>query len=189
VPEEKRVTELLHELRDGDREAMDRLVPLVYGELRRMAASYLRRENPNHTLQATALVHEAYMRMVGPKQPDFESRTHFYGIASRVMRQILVDHARKSMAAKRGGAEPDLPLDNLAVRMEERPEVMIALDDALQTMEQQDAEKLKLVEFRFFAGMTAEESAELLGIPIDRVRYQLRIAQAWLRREIERNLR
>lgn len=188
MSEENQVTALLQQVRGGDRQALDRLVPLVYGELRRMAASYLRRENPNHTLQATALVHEAYMRMVGPKQPDFENRTHFYGIASRVMRQILVDHARKSMAAKRGGAESDLPLDHLAIRMEERPEVMVALDDALQSMEKQDAEKLKLVELRFFAGMTAEESSDLLGIPIDRVRYQLRIAQAWLRREIERSL-
>jgi RNA polymerase sigma factor (TIGR02999 family) len=180
------VTVLLRRLHDGDKAVMDELVPLVYAELHRMAASYLRREHRDHTLQSTGLVHEAYLRMVGQEQPDFQSRSHFFGIASRVMRQILVDHARSRHAAKRGGDTPKVSLEEAIERIEDRPGVMIAIDDALNALGKRDPEKLRLVELRFFGGMTAEESAEMLGLPVQTVRSQLRVAQAWLRREVDR---
>jgi RNA polymerase sigma factor (TIGR02999 family) len=183
MPAEPGVTELLRRLAGGDRNALDRLIPLVYAELHRMAASYLKRENPDHTLQATALVHEAYLKLAGGSQPDFQSRAHFYGIASRIMRQILVDHARTRMAAKRGGGLR-VPLEEAAASFQERPGLMMALDDALEELGRRDPDKLRLVELRFFAGLSAEESADMLGLPLESVRYQLRMAQAWLRREM-----
>jgi RNA polymerase sigma factor (TIGR02999 family) len=178
------LTELLRELAEGDRSALDRLVPLVYAELHRMAASYLKRENPDHTLQATALVHEAYLKLAGASQPDCQSRAHFYGIASRIMRQILVDHARARLAGRRGGGGQKVPIEDGMASFHERPRQMVALDDALEELGRRDPDKLHLVELRFFAGLSAEESAELLGLPLERVRYQLRMAQAWLRREM-----
>jgi RNA polymerase sigma factor (TIGR02999 family) len=184
MPAEQGVTELLRQLSGGDRGALDRLVPLVYAELHRMAASYLKRENPNHTLQATALVHEAYLKLAATNQPDFESRAHFYGIASRIMRQILVDHARTRMAAKRGGGGLKVPMEDAVAGFHERPGLMVALDDALEALGRFDPDKLRLVELRFFGGLSAEESAEMLGLPLESVRYQLRMAQAWLRREM-----
>jgi RNA polymerase sigma factor (TIGR02999 family) len=184
MPAEPGVTELLRRLAGGDRNALDRLIPLVYAELHRMAASYLKRENPDHTLQATALVHEAYLKLAGTNQPDFQSRAHFYGIASRIMRQILVDHARSRMAAKRRGGGVRVPLEDAAASFQARPGLMVALDDALEELGRRDPDKLRLVELRFFAGLSAEESAVMLGLPLESVRYQLRMAQAWLRREM-----
>lgn len=182
------VTQLLRRLKDGDKNALDSLVPLVYSELRRMADGCLRRERPGHTLQPTALVHEAYMRLVGQDQPDYQSRAHFYGVAAQVMRQILVDHARRRTAAKRGGGARTVPLEEAAGMVGERDDVIVALDEALSTLEKQDPEKAKLIEMRFFGGLTAEESAEVLGVPVQTVRRQLRVAQAWLQREVDRNL-
>jgi RNA polymerase sigma factor (TIGR02999 family) len=184
MPAREGMTKLLRELADGDRSALDRLVPLVYAELHRMAASYLKRENPQHTLQATALVHEAYLKLAGPNQPDCQSRAHFYGIASRIMRHILVDHARTRMAARHGGGGVKVPLEERVAGFNERPQRMVVLDDALEALGHQDPDKLRLVELRFFAGLSAEESAEMLGLPLQSVRYQLRMAQAWLRREM-----
>src|ERR1017187_2438351 len=146
MPGDRGVTDLLRELADGDRSVLDRLVPLVYAELRRMAASYLKQENPDHTLQATALVHEAYLKLAAAGQPDCRSRAHFYGIASRTMRQILVDHARTRMAAKRGGGEPKVQLEDAVAGFQERPGLMVALDDALQALGREDPDKLRLVE-------------------------------------------
>lgn len=178
------VTLLLARIAGGDRDALDRLVPLVYAELHRMAATYLKREAPGHTLQATALVNEVYLRLVGQQQPGYTGRAHFYGIASRIMRQILVDHARARMAAKRGGEVCKVSLDEALDSLDDRPGEMVAMDDALQALERHDPEKLRLVELRFFAGLTAEETAEMLGLPVNSVRTQLRLAQAWLRREM-----
>ena len=183
MPPEQEVTDLLRQLAGGDPGALDRLVPLVYAELHRMAASYLRREHPDHTLQATELVHEAYLKLAGANQPDCQSRAHFYGVASRAMREILVDHARTKMAAKRGGGLK-VALEDGVAAFQERPGQMVALDDALEALGRHDPDKLRLVELRFFAGLSAEESADMLGLPLESVRYQLRVAQAWLRREM-----
>ncbi len=177
------VTQLLGRVRSGDREAMDRLFPIVYAELRRLAAVCLRRERPGHTLQRTALVHEAWLRLAGPSQPDCVDRAHFLGIAARIMRQILVDHARKANAAKRDGGLR-LPLDEALEIPVERDRAMVALDDALRNLELRDESKARLVEMRFFGGLTAEESAAATGLSVFEVRKQLRLGQAWIEREL-----
>ncbi len=171
---------------EGDKSALDRLIPMVYSELHRLAGGYLRRERPTHTLQATALVNEAYLRLIGQEQPEYKSRSHFLGVAAHVMRQILVDHARSRKAAKRGGGQPDFQLDESFDSAVSRPMPLIALDDALEALERKDPRKAKLVEMRFFGGLTAEESAEVIDLPVERVRADLRVAQAWLQREIDR---
>jgi len=182
VPES--ITVLLSRLSGGDQDAFDRLIPLVYQELHRIAEGYVRRESPNHTLQPTALIHEAYLRLVDSNNAGYQNRTHFFGVAARVMRQILVDHARARHASKRGAG--------LKVAFEprfdfapERDRILMALDDALSTLSRDDSGKARLVELRFFGGMTAEEIAEYLHTPIHVVRRELRAAQAWLRREME----
>ncbi len=188
MSEATEITVLLRDLKNGDKRALDRLIPRVYTELHRVASGYLRGERPGHTLQPTALVHEAYLRLVGQDQPDYQSRSHFYGVAAQVMRQILVDHARRANAAKRGGGALKVPVEEALELPAERAEVVIALDDALETLHQQDERKANLVELRYFGGLTAEESAELLGIPVHTVRRELRVAQAWLQRELDRSL-
>jgi RNA polymerase sigma factor (TIGR02999 family) len=180
------ITRILHEFAAGDASALNRLMPLVYSELRRLAAGYLRGERPSHTLQPTALVHEAYLRLIGHEQPDYRSRSHFLGVAAHVMRQILVDHARARNAGKRGGGAPNFALDEVLDSPAERPPALIAVNDALDTLQKQDAHRAKLIEMRFFGGMTAEESAEVLELPVEKVRAELRIAQAWLQRELDR---
>jgi RNA polymerase sigma factor (TIGR02999 family) len=181
------ITLLLQEFAAGDKTAFDRLMPLVYSELRKLAAGHLRRENPGHTLQPTALVHEAYIRLLGQEQPDYSSRSHFLGVAAHVMRQILIDHARARQAGKRGGGQPKYSLDSSLDSAVERPLPMIAIDDALQSLEKRDSRKAKLIEMRFFGGLTAEESADVLHLPVEKVRAELRLAQAWLQRELDRN--
>ncbi len=184
MSDQPEMTALLERLGSGDKAALDNLVPLVYEELRRMASSYLRGEHREHTLQTTALVHEVYLRLASRDQPDCDGPAHFYGIASRMMRQILVDYARERLAQKRGGGAPRASFDEAAAKGEDRPHEVIALDDALRSLEQFDSEKARLIELRFFAGLTAEESSKLLGLPVPTVRARLRVAQAWLRREI-----
>src|SRR6478735_5318936 len=155
MSEAQPITLMLQEFAGGDKSALDRLMPLVYAELRRLADSYLRRERPGHTLQPTALVHEAYARLVGQDQPDFRSRAHFIGVAAQVMRQILIDHARGRNAVKRGGGQAKCTLDEAVDAAVERPLLMIAVDDALNTLAEQDAQKARLIEMRFFGGLTA----------------------------------
>ena len=179
------VTSLLQSWRDGDRSALDRLVPLVYSNLRRMAAACLRREPDGQTLDPTALVHEAYLRMVGDTDPDFQNRAHFLGVAARIMRQILVDRARSRNADKRHGGTRVLLEDVEIVLTGKRAALVVALDDALLALDRQDPEKAKILELRYFGGLTAEESAESLGVPVHKVNRQMRLAQAWLRREME----
>jgi RNA polymerase sigma factor (TIGR02999 family) len=184
VTDEPSVTVLLQSWRGGDRSALDRLVPLVYANLRRTAAAYLRREPDGHTLQPTALVHEAYIRLIGESDPDFQDRAHFLGIAARVMRQVLVDRARSRSSGKRyGGAR--VPLDEEAGFAGARGPLVVALDDALGDLERQEPEKARLLELKYFGGMTAEDSAEVLGISVHKVNRQMRLAQAWLRRELD----
>lgn len=177
------VTELLQAWREGDRAALDQLVPLVYSNLRGMAASHLHRESGSQTLDPTALVHEAYLRLVGDSDPDFQNRAHFLGVASRIMRQILVDRARARNAQKRhGGAR--VPLEDDVAFTGERASMVVALDDALSDLERQDPEKARLLEMRYFGGMTAEDSAILLNVPVNKINRQMKLAQAWLRREL-----
>src|SRR5262249_53439710 len=166
--------------------ALDRLIPLVYREMRQLADSHLRRERPGHTLQPTALVHEAYARLVRQDHPDYRSRAHFMGVAAHVMRQILTDHARARNAAKRGGGASKFSLDEVKDAQLETSPGLIAVDDALEALEQGDSLKAKLIELRFFGGMTAADSAEFLGLSVERVRAELRVAQAWLQRELGR---
>jgi len=161
-------------------------MPHVYAELRRLAGHYLRQERPGHTLQPTALVHEAYFRLVDQNLPDCKGRAHFLGVAAHIMREILIDHARSRGAAKRGSGQPVFSLDEFMDAPIEKPSAMVLVDDAIQALEVHDPNKAKLIEMRFFGGMTAEESAEVLGLPVEKVRGELRIAQAWLRRELDR---
>jgi RNA polymerase sigma-70 factor (ECF subfamily) len=185
APDPASVTELLSQLRAGDRTAMDRLFPIVYAELRRLADSCLRRERPGHTLQRTALVHEAYLRLVGQSQPDCQDRAHFLGIAARIMRQILVDHARKHKAGKRDGGVR-LTLDQALDIPAQRDHLMIDLDDALSELARRDERRSQLIEMRFFGGLTAEETSAALDLPVPEVRRELRLAQAWIEREMGR---
>lgn len=182
MPDEGAVTLLLGEVSAGDRGAVDRLIPLVYDELRRIADRKLKGERPGHTLQPTALVHEAYVRMLGQKQPGYAHRAHFFGIAARLMRQILVDHARRSLAEKRGGLAQRTDLDAEALSVE--GEDMLDLHRALSRLEEQNPQRAHLIEMRYFSGLTAEESADVTGMEVGRVRRELRVAQAWLAREL-----
>jgi len=180
------ITLILQEFAAGDKTALDRLMPLVYAELRKLADSYLRNERSGNTLQPTALVHEAYVRLTEQDQPDYRSRAQFMAVAARLMRQILIDRARSRNAGKRGGGQPKYSLDEAMNAAVERPSIMIAIDDALAELERKDPLKTKLIEMRFFGGLTAEESAEVLELPVEKVRGELRVAQAWLQRELSR---
>ncbi|HEX4134316.1 MAG TPA: ECF-type sigma factor [Bryobacteraceae bacterium] len=177
-------TTLLQAWRDGDRTALDRLVPLVYSELRRMAGACLRNEHTAQTLEPTALVHEAYLRLVGTSDPDFNNRAHFLAIAARVMRQILVGRARARNADKRS-AGVRVPLDEDLMLTGKRASLVLALDDALSELDRQDPEKAKILELKYFGGLTAEDSAALLDVSVHKINRQMRLAQAWLRRELE----
>jgi RNA polymerase sigma factor (TIGR02999 family) len=187
MTEDRPITMLLHAFASGDKSALNNLIPLVYGELHKIADGHLRNERPGHTLQPTALVHEAYARLIEQKQPDYHDRVHFLAVAAQVMRQILIDHARKKFAAKRGGSRPKYSLDEACDAAVEKPSLMIDLDDALKALETHDALKARLIEMRFFGGLTAEESAAVLKMPVNDVRRGLRIAQAWLQRELDRS--
>ena len=175
---------LVHEYAKGDKGALDQLLPLVYAELRRIAQKHLRGERPGHTLQPTALVHEMYAKLAGQSAPDVHDRIHFLSIAAGVMRQILIDHARIKYAQKRGGRQEVLSLDDAQQACLEKPAIMVRIDDALSELAKRDAHKARLIELRFFGGLTAEESAELLNLPVNNVRRDLRVAQAWLQREL-----
>jgi len=178
------VTELLLAWSQGDEDAAGRLIPLVYDELRTRAAAALRPERPDHTLTPTALVHEAYLRLVDQRLPQFENRKHFYGVAARVMRQVLVDHARSRKAAKRNAGRQALPLDENLPVTDERAADLMALDDALAALAGVDPEKARLVELRYFTGLTIEDTAEMLGVSPATVKREWALARAWLHREI-----
>jgi RNA polymerase sigma factor (TIGR02999 family) len=187
MSEEQPITLLLHAVAGGDKTALNHLIPLVYTELRKIADGHLRNERPGHTLQPTALVHEAYARLLEQKQPNYQNRVHFLAVAAQVMRQVLIDHARKKFAAKRGGSRPKYSLDEACDAAVEKPSLMIDLDDALKALETHDMLKARLIEMRFFGGLNAEESAEVLKMPVNDVRRSLRVAQAWLQRELDRS--
>lgn len=175
-----RITVLLKDWQAGDREALDQLIPLVYDHLHRVAASMMRGERSNHTLQATALVHEAYARLSESDRIDFESSSHFYSVAALVMRRILIDHARGLGRQRRGGGVEALSLEDELVVAPERAEALLALDDALEALAQVDARKAKVVELKFFGGLSLEEIAGLLDIGTATVSREWRMARAWL---------
>jgi RNA polymerase sigma factor (TIGR02999 family) len=178
------VTNLLRRWRDGNREALDALLPLVYGELRRLAHRHLKNERPDHTLQSTALVHEAYFRLVGQDFPEWEGRTHFFAIAAQLMRQILVDYARRHRASKRGSGVCMLTLDDVAALPQRKDVDVVALNDALNTLAELDPRQSRIVELRFFAGLSLEETSEVMGIGTATVQRDWTAARAWLHREI-----
>ena len=178
------VTQLLVELRDGQSGAMDRLFPLVYEELRRIARRALRRERTGHTLATTGLVHEAYLRLVDQTRIEYRDRAHFFGIAARAMRQILVDYARRHRAAKRGGAQRVVTLDEGALALEDRAETLLALDEALTDLEQVDARLGQIVQCRFFGGLTEDETAEVVGVTARAVRRDWLKAKGWLHQQL-----
>jgi len=183
------VTKLLQGWRAGEGSASDALLPLVYDELRRLAHHHLRKERPHHTLQSAALVNEAYLRLVGQNLPKWESRAHFFAIAAQLMRQILVDYARRSRASKRGSGVCMLALDD-AVALPQRKNVdVVALDDALNALAEVDARQSRVVELRFFAGLSLEETSEVMGIATATVQRDWTAARAWLHREISRSPR
>ncbi len=176
------VTELLVRWRDGDREALEALMPLVYDELRRLAHHYLRQERSDHTLQSTALVHEAYLRLAGQNPPQWQNRAHFFGIAAHVMRQILVEYARGRGAAKRGGNACRLTLDEAVALPQQLDVDVVELDRALTGLAELDAQQSRIVELRFFAGLTIEDTSEVLGISPATVKRDWVTARAWLYR-------
>ncbi|HMK21794.1 MAG TPA: sigma-70 family RNA polymerase sigma factor [Terriglobales bacterium] len=180
------VTQLLVRWRGGDRQALDALMPMVYDELRRLAHYYLQRERSDHTLQSTALVHEAYMRMLGQKLPDWQNRAHFFGVAARLMRQILVEYARGHQAAKRGGDVCKVTLDEGSLVPQKSDVDVILLDDALQDLAKLDEQQSRIVELRFFAGLSIDDTSEILGISPATVAREWTTARIWLHREISR---
>jgi RNA polymerase sigma-70 factor, ECF subfamily len=180
------VTELLARFRHGDREAESQLVPLIYGELRRLASLCLGRERRDHTLQSTALVHDAFLRLAAGNQPPWESRAHFFGVAARLMRQILVDHARHHQTLKRGGSCEILVLQEAFVYSEEKSAELLALDEALDRLARQDERQSRIVEMKFFGGLGIDEIAQVLEISPRTVKRDWTMARAWLHQEMTR---
>ncbi len=178
------VTRLLSAWSDGDEEALSALMPLVYDELRSLAAAYLRRERPDHTLRTSALIHEAYLRLVDQKRVRWHNRVHFFGVAAQAMRRVLVDHARSQQQAKRGGGARKVSLEEaLTVAPEQAPE-LVALDEAMERLAAIDPRQAKIVELRFFGGLTSEEIGRVLGVSIPTVTRGWRMARAWLYRSL-----
>jgi RNA polymerase sigma factor (TIGR02999 family) len=178
----EKLTLLLSEWRAGNQAAFDRLLPIVYEELRRLASSYMRAERPDHLLQTTALVHEAYLRLVDNPEASYETRNHFFAVAAQVMRHVLVDYARARCRAKRGGGTAPLPLEDVAVISEERAEEVIAVDSALEGLMAFDVRKGRIFELRHFGGLSVDEAAEVLQVSPATVARDWRMAKAWLRR-------
>lgn len=186
-PDTHEITRVLREWSDGRREALDKLLPMVYAELHRQAARYLRRERPGHTLQPTALINEAYLKMIDQKEVDWKSRTHFFAAAANVMRQVLVDYARAKNRQKRGGELRALTFDeNLTVNAKENNVDVIALDEALDRLAAKDEQQARVVELRFFSGLSLEETARVMNISRATAAREWAMAKAWLFRELTR---
>jgi RNA polymerase sigma factor (TIGR02999 family) len=181
------VTVLLAKWGQGDREALDALTPLVYNELRKLAKSYLRRERAGHTLEGTALVHEAYLRLIDQREVQWRNRNHFFALAAELIRRILVDHARAKIAAKRGGNNVKLSLDESITPVDEKDLDLLALNDALDALTRADPQQSRIVELRYFAGLTIEETADVLQISTATVKRDWVMAKAFLKREMLRN--
>lgn len=186
-PSPHEVTQMLIAWSNGDREALDRLTPVVYAELRRQAARYLRRERAGHAIQTTSLIHEAFLRLVDQKNVRWQNRAHFFAIAAQLMRRILIDHARRRHRAKRGGSGVALPLEEaLAVAAEKSNVDLLALDEALMRLAAVDLRQSQIVELRFFSGLSIEETAAALGVSPATVKNDWNMAKAWLRREMRK---
>jgi RNA polymerase sigma-70 factor (ECF subfamily) len=179
------VTILLTQLTGGNQEAGEKLVPLVYDELKRLARNYMRRERPDHTPQATALVHEAYLKLVRQQSVNWQSRSHFFGIAAQLMRRILIDHARGHLREKRGGVKEVLPLNEALVFSREHSEELVKLDEALERLSKLDARQGRIVELRFFGGLSVEETPRFLGISAKTVNRDWSVAEVWLHGELK----
>ena len=184
TPAPQHITQLLNEWGNGDQAALDRLMPLVYAELRRMARRHMNQQHPGHTLQTTALIHEAYMRLAGDPGKQWENRAHFFGVAAKAMRCVLVDHARSRRSAKRGGAVRPVTLDEGIHTSGDRIAGLIALDDALTDLAKLHPRQCQVIELRFFAGLSVEETAAILKVSPDTVMRDWRAAKAWLEREL-----
>ncbi len=184
LPQE--ITRLLIDWSNGDKAALDQLIPLVHHELHRLARHYMNRENSGHTLQTSALLNEAYVRLIDQQSVPWQNRDHFYAVAAQVMRHILIDHARRRLYAKRGGGAIKVPLDEAATLSDQRATELVALDDALKTLAAFDPRKSRIIELRFFAGLSIEETAETMRISPITVTREWRVAKAWLRREMNR---
>jgi len=181
------ITQMLREWSGGRREAMDKLMPLVYAELHRQAARYLSRESQGHTLQTTALIHETYLKLIDQREVEWQNRAHFFAIAAQAMRRIMVDYARTKRREKRGGDDEKLPLEAaLTVAADESSVDLIALDEALTRLAEIDSEQARLVELRYFSGLSLEETAEALHISRATAAREWNVARAWLRRELTR---
>jgi RNA polymerase sigma factor (TIGR02999 family) len=178
------LTELLRDWRAGDRAALDRLTPIVYDEIRRIAHRYMDRERQGHTLQTTALINEAYLRLLGQQHLDWNSRNHFFAVVAQVMRHVLIDHARNLLSLKRGGDAQRVSIDEITVMSSERAGELVALDEALQGLARLDARKARVVELRYFGGFSLEETAAVLEISLMTVRRDWQAARAWLYREM-----
>jgi RNA polymerase sigma-70 factor, ECF subfamily len=184
-PSPSEVTRLLKDWSSGDSTALDQLIPIVYEELRAVAARYLRRERQDHTLQPTALVNEAYLRLIDQKQVQWQNRAHFIGVAAQMMRRILVDHAKNHNRAKRGGGARKVSLDEAVALSEERADDLVELDEALTALEAFDERKSRVVEMRYFGGLSVEETAEVLSVSVITVARDWKLAKAWLYTHIE----
>src|SRR2546430_14612713 len=180
------VTQLLVDWSEGDQRALDKMMPLVYGELRRLASNYLRRERPGHTLQPTALVNEAYLKLIDQKSAQWHNRAQFYGVAAQLMRRILVDHARQHQAAKRGGSDQQRLSITSAGELAQKPDIdLLALHEALEELKAFDSQQERIVELKFFGGLSIDETAEVLGIGHATVERDWKMARAWLRQKLE----
>jgi len=179
------VTSLLKKLADGNQDAAGELIPVIYQELHRLAVGHLRHERPDHTLQPTALVHEAYIKLVAQRNADWQSRAHFFAVASKLMRRILVDYARRQLRAKRGGRQAKLSLDEVLLVSPDRPDKMLALDECLTRLEKLDARQGRIVELRYFGGLTIDEAAQILSVSATTVRREWTSAKAWLYGELK----
>lgn len=179
------ITRLLHASREGDNAASDALLEAVYPELRKIAAAYMQREAAGHTLQPTALLHEAYMKLLAGAGADWKDRGHFFALSAIAMRQILVDHARGKQSQKRGSGVAPVPLDQAFVYREEDPELLVSLDIALQKLNETDPRKARILELRHFGGLSIDEVAEATGVSVATVGRELRFAEAWLKRELD----
>ena len=180
-------TELLRAFRDGDRAALDRLMPLIYEQLRALAHRHLRRERPDHTLVTTALVHEAYLKLININRVEWQDRSHFLAVASRAMRRLLVDYAHRRNAQKRGGGYEHVEFDEARLLPDEQAEAVLALDEALKQLETLDARQSRVVEYRYFGGLTNAETAAAVGVSLATVKRDLAFARAWLARELGRD--
>jgi RNA polymerase sigma factor (TIGR02999 family) len=183
-PSDDQVTILLQQASKGSRDAVDRLLPLVYDELRRIASDYLYRERADHTLQPTAIVHEAYLRLVNQQSAGWNDRTQFFAVAAKIMRRILVDHARSRKAAKRGGGKRKSEFDDALAVFEERAIDLVALDEVLNKLAVVDERKSRVVELRFFGGLSVEETSRVLNVPLRTVERDWTFAKAWLRSKL-----